>query len=129
MRAAIAKAGRADEARARTDVNLREFPRDVWTHVHAGDVHQTLGDLDRAEPAFRHAATLADAQGNRYDATAVAQPIADLLAGRPGREDEAAEAAQRALAVERGQRVTPKAGRNEPCPCGSGRKYKTCCGA
>lgn len=22
----------------------------------------------------------------------------------------------------------PKAGRNEPCPCGSGRKYKICCG-
>ena len=23
----------------------------------------------------------------------------------------------------------PKAGRNEPCPCGSGKKYKKCCGA
>ena len=22
-----------------------------------------------------------------------------------------------------------KVGRNETCPCGSGRKYKTCCGA
>jgi SEC-C motif-containing protein len=22
---------------------------------------------------------------------------------------------------------TPKAGRNDPCPCGSGRKYKHCC--
>lgn len=22
----------------------------------------------------------------------------------------------------------PKAGRNEPCPCGSGKKYKKCCG-
>ena len=25
-------------------------------------------------------------------------------------------------------RVTPKVGRNEPCPCGSGKKYKKCCG-
>ena len=25
-------------------------------------------------------------------------------------------------------RETPKIGRNEPCPCGSGRKYKKCCG-
>ena len=25
-------------------------------------------------------------------------------------------------------RVGPKVGRNEPCPCGSGRKYKQCCG-
>jgi SEC-C motif-containing protein len=25
-------------------------------------------------------------------------------------------------------RVAPKTGRNEPCPCGSGKKYKKCCG-
>jgi uncharacterized protein YecA (UPF0149 family) len=23
----------------------------------------------------------------------------------------------------------PKVGRNAPCPCGSGRKFKQCCGA
>ena len=27
------------------------------------------------------------------------------------------------------QRATPKVGRNDPCPCGSGKKYKKCCGA
>jgi SEC-C motif-containing protein len=27
------------------------------------------------------------------------------------------------------RRVTVKAGRNDPCPCGSGKKYKKCCGA
>ncbi len=26
-------------------------------------------------------------------------------------------------------RVAPKVGRNEPCPCGSGKKHKKCCGA
>lgn len=26
-------------------------------------------------------------------------------------------------------RATPKIGRNEPCPCGSSKKYKKCCGA
>lgn len=26
-----------------------------------------------------------------------------------------------------GIKIVPKAGRNEPCPCGSGRKYKKCC--
>src|SRR5262249_46052781 len=25
-------------------------------------------------------------------------------------------------------RAPPKVGRNEPCPCGSGKKYKKCCG-
>ena len=27
------------------------------------------------------------------------------------------------------KRETPKVGRNDPCPCGSGKKYKKCCGA
>lgn len=31
--------------------------------------------------------------------------------------------------VETYRRETPKVGRNEPCPCGSGKKYKKCCGA
>ncbi|MGJ5819572.1 SEC-C metal-binding domain-containing protein [Paludibaculum fermentans] len=26
-------------------------------------------------------------------------------------------------------REGPKVGRNDPCPCGSGRKHKKCCGA
>ena len=26
------------------------------------------------------------------------------------------------------RRATPKVGRNDPCPCGSGKKYKYCCG-
>ena len=27
------------------------------------------------------------------------------------------------------RREMPKVGRNEPCPCGSGKKFKKCCGA
>jgi preprotein translocase subunit SecA len=27
------------------------------------------------------------------------------------------------------QRSVPKVGRNDPCPCGSGKKYKYCHGA
>jgi uncharacterized protein YecA (UPF0149 family) len=26
------------------------------------------------------------------------------------------------------RRPAPKVGRNEPCPCGSGKKFKKCCG-
>ncbi len=25
-------------------------------------------------------------------------------------------------------RAAPKVGRNDPCPCGSGKKFKKCCG-
>ena len=31
--------------------------------------------------------------------------------------------------VETVRREEPKVGRNDPCPCGSGKKYKKCCGA
>ena len=52
---------------------------------------------------------------------APAQPQAD---GEAGPANRAAPPAKAAPFV-RGER---KVGRNEPCPCGSGRKYKQCCG-
>lgn len=45
---------------------------------------------------------------------------------RPWREAGTTPAAMR---VETVRRSAAKIGRNEPCPCGSGRKYKQCCGA
>jgi uncharacterized protein len=44
---------------------------------------------------------------------------------RPYREAGTTPAAMR---VETVRRSAPKVGRNDPCPCGSGRKYKNCCG-
>ncbi|KPJ62721.1 MAG: hypothetical protein AMS15_03025 [Planctomycetes bacterium DG_23] len=46
------------------------------------------------------------------------------------RQQQAALAASEAAAEERPQpfvRKKPKVGRNAPCPCGSGKKYKHCC--
>jgi preprotein translocase subunit SecA len=39
-----------------------------------------------------------------------------------------AAAAQEARAKAKPVRTGPKVGRNDPCPCGSGKKYKQCCG-
>jgi preprotein translocase subunit SecA len=41
--------------------------------------------------------------------------------------DMVSEAAE-ALSKPAPMRVGPKVGRNDPCPCGSGKKYKQCCG-
>ena len=38
--------------------------------------------------------------------------------------EAAAAVAEKAKPV----RTGPKVGRNDPCPCGSGKKYKHCCG-
>ncbi len=40
-----------------------------------------------------------------------------------------AQMAQEGEAVKTIVRDKPKVGRNDPCPCGSGKKYKKCCGA
>jgi len=42
------------------------------------------------------------------------------------RNEERNEAQAKSIQV---KRSTPKVGRNDPCPCGSGKKYKKCCGA
>ena len=127
-----AEAGRAHDARARAEANVRAFPRDVWARVHAGDVHRELGDHEQAEREYRRAGALAQAHADRDDVAAVAERLSDLLAGVAGRERDAAEAAragQRARAAHFGQRIASATGRNDPCPCGSGRKFKKCCGA
>lgn len=49
--------------------------------------------------------------------------LAQLQAGEAG---SGAESVQPGLGP---LRAEPAPGRNEPCPCGSGRKYKRCCGA
>ena len=128
----LAEAGHADDARARAHANVSAFPRDIWTHVHAGDVHRSLDDPEQAEQAFRRAVALVQSHGDQQDTAIVTRRLADLLATVAGRESDAAEAAaiaERALAAERGQRVVAKTGRNDPCPCGSSRKFKKCCGA
>ena len=51
------------------------------------------------------------------------QPVGAVAAG--GDNGDGAGEVMLDLPVRRG---LPKVGRNEPCPCGSGKKYKNCCG-
>ncbi|MFZ5800345.1 MAG: SEC-C metal-binding domain-containing protein [Candidatus Omnitrophota bacterium] len=46
---------------------------------------------------------------------------------RGGAQPEESEEVQPA-APQPIHRDLPKVGRNDPCPCGSGKKYKKCCG-
>ena len=49
--------------------------------------------------------------------------------GPPPTTRPSASSSESALKIELPlKRETPKAGRNDPCPCGSGRKFKNCCG-
>lgn len=58
---------------------------------------------------------------------------ADYLYGLPQWEDilgkeKMAEIAKKYKQSKTVRRESPKIGRNDPCPCGSGKKYKHCCG-
>ena len=54
-----------------------------------------------------------------------AQTIADAVRGESGSQNNASQAQQQKGTF---RRAEPKVGRNDPCPCGSGKKYKQCCG-
>ena len=50
--------------------------------------------------------------------------------GGPARKRDSDMVTEAAAAMEKARPVHagPKVGRNDPCPCGSGKKYKHCCG-
>jgi preprotein translocase subunit SecA len=53
-------------------------------------------------------------------------PSGQQAAAPPGGQDVVHDAIEKA--TQPIKRDVPKVGRNEPCPCGSGKKYKNCCG-
>lgn len=61
---ALAHAGRADEARARTELSLTRWPDDLTVRMRAGECLAILGDLDGATAQFEAALDLADAVGD-----------------------------------------------------------------
>ena len=69
-----------------------------------------------------HAPTSAAA--NALSRARQAQPVGAVAVGGNGDGDGAGEVTLD-LPV---RRNLPKVGRNDPCPCGSGKKYKNCCG-
>lgn len=61
-----------------------------------------------------------------FDEQAEKERPQNLDAQHPAPEGETAEESEEQEGTFR--RETPKVGRNDPCPCGSGKKYKQCCG-
>ena len=55
-------------------------------------------------------------------------PDADAIAKTRAEEEAGYEQQRRELLVRQARLAPPKAGRNDPCPCGSGKKYKKCHG-
>lgn len=84
---------------------------------------ERLTDLICADHFLEIAVTpeLPDSEPTRLQNLLRARPYHDAIP--PGRDILWSDSPQRPV------RAAPSVGRNEPCPCGSGKKYKRCCGA
>jgi thioredoxin-like negative regulator of GroEL len=136
----LARAGRTEEARGRLGATVERWPDSPWVRIQAGEALVAAGDPEAAKSQFVGAVELAEQQDDPGAVDTAYQYLIGFLAERPGGENDA-EAARKDLqawqertgwisvaAVTSPFRAGTKIGRNQPCPCGSGRKYKHCCG-
>jgi preprotein translocase subunit SecA len=89
------------------------------------------GGAPRPQPAGRVPAAPAPSAGPDALAAAFAgsRPVAAAGGMQPTDVRRLSTNRDEAPHVARPVRAEAKVGRNDPCPCGSGRKYKKCCGA
>ena len=97
---------------------VRDKVTDLIFHVHVG------GPVE-ARSAYRVTGTQRPAE----QAYGVSEQLRESGAAEPASADGESRAPDEQPKVATIVRDTPKVGRNDPCPCGSGKKYKKCCGA
>jgi tetratricopeptide (TPR) repeat protein len=83
-----------------------------------------MKDLKRAEQLLLEGRSIAQVR----DADQFAEDLAALYE-QQGRVKEAQAMRRRVQPKHALPRSAPKVGRNDPCPCGSGKKFKKCCGS
>jgi tetratricopeptide (TPR) repeat protein len=121
--------GETDKAEALYRDWLHADPRWGWGWIGWSDgygfTRTQLQDWPRAEQVLREGLAI-DQVRDRHD---MLERLADVCEEQ-GRKGEATELRKQAKRSVEAARVTKqKIGRNEPCPCGSGKKFKKCCGA
>ena len=112
--------------RERLSALLQEHPDEICfpPYEHSALIDDCVSELkgwasfNRTQPVQKPAGTIA--QVARPWPAKKQQPAPHLLGSRPPMP-----ARNRQAPV---VRDNPKVGRNDPCPCGSGRKFKKCCG-
>jgi len=109
------------------------FDAESWANLWAADALKDIGDTERVRlvtPFLR----LGDAEGieitqQQGDVEKFVDAIVPSLVAIHAHWIARRSAAPAVAARLPARRDAPKVGRNDPCPCGSGRKYKKCCGA
>jgi len=135
----LAQTGLKEQTYKQIEQLITDFPEDAWVRIKIGDAYYELEEWDKAEKSYNDVLTMPDNQ----DVGDAATDRLITLYRRTGRTGEAdkLEQFQQTEDVEEDaesfgseeisqtQRTQKKIGRNKPCPCGSGKKYKKCCGS
>jgi preprotein translocase subunit SecA len=111
------------------NANFAEFTPRAVVEMQEGDDAELVTNADQIEGELEQTGVLpvgasASGQGVRSGNTASGQDVAALLGFGAQKTPLAASRPPAPMA-----KALPKVGRNDPCPCGSGKKYKKCHGA
>jgi len=122
------------------DINFSEIERMLFLQIIDNAWKQNLYELDQLQNSvglrgYAQKDPLIEYQKESYKLyESMLARVRDLMVSYifrlqlPPRRSPAQRAQEQAAANGNGQ-VARKIGRNDPCPCGSGKKYKKCCGA
>ena len=83
-------------------------------------IHRFL-ELDQEDPDYEQNLAIRRAVEKEHPVHSLEEGMLEMMQG-------VIEIAKLNLPNKPVSRATPKIGRNDPCPCGSGKKYKNCCG-
>ncbi len=126
----LVRQGRVERSGLWTDYSARDSLAALQALI---EVHDLDADAEKVlaegSAAFRARAEATIAERDRAKAPAddaIDLPATDPAAHRPPTHIPLGSKHLRDEFVIR--REEPKVGRNDPCPCGSGKKYKNCCG-
>jgi tetratricopeptide (TPR) repeat protein len=123
--------GRKDEGEQCCQSWIERDPKNVWPYIHAGDGlwWYRKKDYARAKDYYQKALDVARANAGTPDGKIDLEVVYDRLLDLTQAMGDHVEAThyRRQLDVLR-SKAQKKVGRNDPCPCGSGKKYKKCCG-
>lgn len=129
--------GKREDAEKLFQELIERNPDKPWFAVDAGDAFAQVGESDyiRAKSYYLKALNMAKATSHLPDGKEALGVVYERLVDLADEMGDTAETAhyQKLLdammaAGSTSTATTKKVGRNDPCPCGSGKKYKKCCG-
>jgi tetratricopeptide (TPR) repeat protein len=120
--------GKKEEGEKLSQEIISRNPDNPWFLLRAGGYYTTYGEKDflKAKDCYLRALAVAQRHLGKPDGQRELRAVYEKLieiSYETGDRDSA-ERYERLLNVLESKRV----GRNDPCPCGSGKKYKKCCG-